>query len=356
MGELLLLLGELLANAARQLGLAIATSIGVEYVTGLLKGTQGGSSWVQLSNEVGTIESEVENGTYGLNALAALIAAARTDILAAIANTQQAGSPVTLPATTPSGGAWLDAGNAGDTVWHYTEILGDTEPYQHLQSAGSWTNFLEVDGVGPQIDWLVYASSYSPVFDNAWTVSYPSDDPSTILAGDTLLSWLTRENPGAVVSWYGGTGAQVAIHMGTGDDIQDFLTSIIDADFQIIKRELFPLPAISGAPVWPGLANVTLGTPVALADGLELDGPLAGVIIDITGVAPPVSFYPFGSLKSYVRAGALLFLSDNGDAEFPQPFGPQSEVVLPKAMITAGSAILRVTSGVTGTATPFTIP
>jgi hypothetical protein len=104
------------------------------------------------------------------------------------------------------------------------------------------------------------------------------------------------------------------------------------------------------------LAGVTLGTAVALTDGLVVAGPLAGIIVTITAVAPPMSFYPFGTIKSYVRAGAVIFTDDNGDSEFPQPLGPADQLMLCKSMAVADTATFRVTSGVVGTAQPFTIP
>ena len=194
----------------------------------------------------------------------------------ALGSPQQTGSPVTLPSTTPSGGSWVDTSNAGNTIWEYTETVGDITPYQELQRAGAWVDFLEVNGVGPQIDWLLYASSYSPAFDWAWTISYPSDDPSTILPTDDMLSWLTRENPGATVGWYGGTGAQVHLHMNTGDQIEDFLTLWIDGQFQELKAYLFGASTNTAAPIWPGIANVTLGAPIALSDGLGCCRPFVG--------------------------------------------------------------------------------
>jgi hypothetical protein len=69
-----------------------------------------------------------------------------------------------------------------------------------------------------------------------------------------------------------------------------------------------------------------------------------------------MSFYPFGTIKSYVRAGAVVFSDDNGQAEFPQPFGPADQIILCRSMAVAASSTFRVTSGVVGTAQPFTIP
>lgn len=317
----------------------------------------------QILTAIDGIISLLNDPTIGLDALhsqiAALAANQVTDtssIITAIGTPQQVGDPVTLPTTTPSGGAWLDAGNAGNTIWEFTEVPGDITPYEANYRAGAWVDFLEVDGVGPQIDWLFYASAYHPVFDYAWTVSYPSDDPSTILSTDDMLTWLTRVNPGASCSWFGGTGAQVAVHFSTGSDIEDFLTLIIDAQFQVLKAQLFPSSSSENAPVWPGLSGVTLLTPVAIADGVTITEVMHGCLIAVASYPLSRGQFSFNGVISVRNLGALAFFSDNGDEEFPQTLGFTSAVYLPKSMASAAGLVFRTTGGVTGTITPFTIP
>jgi len=81
-----------------------------------------------------------------------------------------------------------------------------------------------------------------------------------------------------------------------------------------------------------------------------------GVIVAISSVTYPVGFYPFGAVKSYTKVGGIIFVDDNGDAELAQPLGLQNNVITPKAILKPSSAILRVTSGVVGTITPWTSP
>jgi len=101
---------------------------------------------------------------------------------------------------------------------------------------------------------------------------------------------------------------------------------------------------------------VTLGTPLALSDGLTVPGPLDGVLIEITSVPTPISYYPFGTLRSYVHAGGIAFVDDNGQAETTQSIGLAEGVVCPRFMVHADHAIIRLPSGVVGTVTPWTTP
>jgi hypothetical protein len=54
--------------------------------------------------------------------------------------------------------------------------------------------------------------------------------------------------------------------------------------------------------------------------------------------------------------GAVAFVDDNGQAETVQPLGLDTNVVLPKGMVAADHAYIRLQSGVVGTVQPFTIP
>jgi hypothetical protein len=126
--------------------------------------------------------------------------------------------------------------------------------------------------------------------------------------------------------------------------------------FDILKSQvlggLIP-PSVS--PVWPGLSKVTLGTAVALSDGLSVVGPMDGVIISLSSVPYPQSYYAFGSFKSYTKVGAITFVDDNGQAEFAQSMGMDSGIIVPKTMGQAASVSVRLLSGVVGTIQPWVI-
>ncbi len=100
---------------------------------------------------------------------------------------------------------------------------------------------------------------------------------------------------------------------------------------------------------------MTLGTQVALSDGLEITGPMHGLVIAITSAPAGMGKYMFGDVASYVHAGAVIFASDRGDFEYPQNIGLESLVVCPKTMQVAASAMIRLHPGLSGTVRPWSI-
>jgi len=116
-----------------------------------------------------------------------------------------------------------------------------------------------------------------------------------------------------------------------------------------------PEPTASGnAPIWPGIENVELGTPVALVTGTTIEGPMDGILVDITSAPANAGLYLFGATKSYTHAGSVMFQTDNGDFEFPAKIAVAKHVLCPRTMKSAGHAILRINAGFGGTATPWT--
>lgn len=109
------------------------------------------------------------------------------------------------------------------------------------------------------------------------------------------------------------------------------------------------------APVWPGFANVVLGTPVALADQLVVAGPLHGVLVSVTGGGSKLSEIHVGARSYLFRAGEVTFAADTGQVEPWQYIGFDEAVYVPKALYVADSARFRVLGGLTGTVTPWTL-
>jgi hypothetical protein len=107
--------------------------------------------------------------------------------------------------------------------------------------------------------------------------------------------------------------------------------------------------------VWPGLAGVTLGTPVAIAAGVTITTPMDGVLIDITAAPVKQGYFTFDTVLSYRNIGALAFQSDDGQEEFPQTLGFTSAVYCPKTMQHAAAVVFRSSVGLTGTITPFIV-
>ena len=113
---------------------------------------------------------------------------------------------------------------------------------------------------------------------------------------------------------------------------------------------------IVGPPVWPGLANVTLGTPVALDSGVTIVTPMDGVVISITGTDPGYGYYyTFDDLRQWRTVGALTFLDDDGHAEGYQALGFVSAVYCPRSIQRAAAVKVKAGHGLAGTITPWTI-
>jgi hypothetical protein len=113
------------------------------------------------------------------------------------------------------------------------------------------------------------------------------------------------------------------------------------------------LGAIRAAPVWPGVANVTLGTPVSIANGASSSEACDGVIVAITGVPTGQGSYTFGTHESYVHLGQLAFVDDNGEYEDSQSFTFEASILTPKRMAHASGFVIRCRASVVGTVTPW---
>lgn len=281
------------------------------------------------------------SGSYGLAALAALISTARSDILAAIA-ALPAGSGLIIP--TPSDNAsavWL----ATDPNSSPSNVYGNElwEPYSLALGRNVYEAFNAI---------------YAPLFKAAGELSqnsvlngmanYPHPDFANILPADTRLTWLTREETS--FTWDDDGSGLIHGYYTVGPfPSPDWWFMLTEAAFQSLKTTL---PFV-GAPVWPGLAAVTLGTPVTLADGLVVAGPLHGVLVDCSTIPPGASSWNLGGMPAYYRWGEVSFVTDNGEAEEFQYLGFGLGVYCPKAMAVADSAIFRVQRLPTATVTPW---
>ena len=110
-----------------------------------------------------------------------------------------------------------------------------------------------------------------------------------------------------------------------------------------------------GAPVWPGLAGATLGSSVALSDGMVISGPLHGLLFQVTVQPAKAGKYQFGTVASWSHVGGVIFTSDNSYSERAQHFGLDAHLICPKEMRVASSATVRLNANWGGTVRPFTI-
>jgi hypothetical protein len=182
---------------------------------------------------------------------------------------------------------------------------------------------------------------------------------SDMLAGETMLAWLQRTDTDRDWTADEITGRPVA-HLGARytQEFGFFIRpTFSEVYFAAARDRQLGLPTSETVvpPVWPGLDRVTVGTPVALVDGAVVPGPLDGVIVDVTDHPTGAGRYAFGAISSWRYLGAVLFVADNGAAEWPISIGPESGVVTPRSMVRAASATVRLSGAFTGTVTPWLI-
>lgn len=318
---------------------------------------------MNIGDAVSEIHAAIFDPVSGLAALQVQLATLQatldldnTAILLAVSDCQQTGSPVTFPATPPSGYAPTSAAAVTAAVWAQPggddmAPLSDYVVKAGAYAAGNIQHTAFVAYENPLWVWHGFANLYS---------SYLPDPPpvldfSAVTPGQTLLAALTAQNPTWGFAWLDNPGGYVVATTlppaGLGGG-----TAITDAEFRLLIDALNGLGSNLVAPIWPGLANVTMGSPVAIATGVTVTTPMQGVLIDITAVPQKQGSFLFDTSTSWRNIGALSFVDDNGQNEFPQTLGFTSAVYLPKCMAVAQAVQLRSSAGVAGTITPFTIP
>lgn len=161
------------------------------------------------------------------------------------------------------------------------------------------------------------------------------------------LSTITTQASGANT---GAAAAVVALDLLTGDGALT-LQTVLDA---IAALEPGP-PGGATAPVWPGIDNVTLGTPVALSHGLVVTEEMDGVIVAVTTPPTRTGLYQIGDQYYDYGVGRIAFESDGGELEPWQYLGFRAALFTPKSMVRASACHLQVLGGAEGTITPWTV-
>lgn len=291
-----------------------------------------------------------------LTSLQAQVSALQATLQGQIGQPQQATEPVILPTNPPpayggpsvndvSSGVW--AAHSADENQTYGQILAIQAAFQRL-----WT-----DNTGWQGRFSPgFAFNFSGLgyINNPFT-SFEQLSVNSILPTDaTRLDWLGRVAPG--YTWQDLGDGTLWAAIGGEAEITCLIT---EGQFQFLRMlaggATMAAFATSVPPVWPGLANATIGTPIALALGVTITQPMDGVIIEITGVPPDTGSFTFDDVISWRNVGALAFFSDNGDEELPQTLGFQSAVYAPRTMKRAAGVKVRTSKSIVGTITPWTV-
>ena len=186
-----------------------------------------------------------------------------------------------------------------------------------------------------------------------------SVDPLAPLEGEGLTAYLLRTRPQYEWNDDGGTAEPVA-EATLNDGYQNFVVRlrarVSRAEWSAYVGTVYPAPItvdVNVPPVWPGLANVTLGEPVALAQGVTITTPMDGVVVSITGASSGTMWFTYDDLRSWRNVGALTFLDEEGHAEGYQALGFTSEVYVPRRLKQASGVKVMGGRGVSGTITPW---
>jgi hypothetical protein len=354
-GEILAYIIRIAAQVATTYNVVTAIANAVNAVHNLLFPPGPQLDFQTEQTQVASIQAHILDPTYGLQALQALIVANQTALLAAIANIPVTGAPVTLPSSIPPG--WVTP--IGDACWGWPVPATLNPAYTFLQHAG---DAAIQRGETPTEDATPYCDALWKVA-GVWGFDSVSDpnpnstytlDVTTILASDaTSIDWLNRVYP--TIPWLTDlqNGCKCIFDL-VGANWVWFVDLPIEK-FLALKQSLGLSAAASPAPIWPGLANVTLGSSTPLSNGLVITAAMDGVIVAITSAPPGKAKYLYGSVTAYQHIGALSFEDDNSDQEAFQPLEFESQVYCPKTMVSAAGVRFKVDPAVTGTVTPWTV-
>lgn len=279
------------------------------------------------------------------------------ELLAAL-TAEGGGNVVNLPATPPTGYGGADANSTASAVWAF-QLLNPLEETRTADSA--LTECMAFADAWQRVGTIpIWGTAHFVAFTNrAWlyhwstSITPPNPDYSDIQSDDTVLSWLTRTET-TRTTWLQDASTGLC-----------YTNDVLESEYQdqiwctLTTPELLKIGGFGGvvasvgAPVWPGAANVTLGTPVSIANGASSSEACDGVIVAITAVPSDQGSYQFGTDHSYVHLGQLAFIDDSGDYEDGQNFGFAAGIITPKRMAHAAGFTMRVKSGVSGTVTPW---
>ncbi len=306
-----------------------------------------------------TAELEIVNPFHGLAALQAILSDIQTKVTAMHTDYQQRTQPVMFPATPPSG--YAPDPKTVEMTYTNQAIQFKQPVNMHdamvMVASHDWDR--AISGIWQMADNPIFGVSYGfPInFFGSINQQAPVEDLSTVQPGDTVKSWLERETG---LTWhdtplYGFSGNGTYVWTYAWDPDVALVCLLTNEQLHQITGTA-PQTAAS-PPVWPGLANVTLGTPVSFGPndvGVTVPGPLDGVLVTISSYPAYKGTFNFAGDVSIRNIGGITFTSDNGQDEFPQLLGFEQAVYCPKTMTRAASAKVRIVQGTSGTITPWT--
>jgi hypothetical protein len=177
----------------------------------------------------------------------------------------------------------------------------------------------------------------------------PTPDYAAILADDTRLSWLQRSDLDHYWIAHPATGEPVGT-AGDGDPLSAgfYFCLISESEFVALATAKLKL-----APVWPGLAGVTLLEPTVLTETGIVTTAMDGILLTVDSGPGGAGQWGVGDFRSYYRAGYVVFLDADGHADTTQFIGPADHVFCPKGMATAAAVVVGLNKATQITVTPW---
>jgi hypothetical protein len=296
------------------------------------------------------MRDDIESPFFGLDAIRTKIDALTTAVAAIPTST----GPVTLPTTPPAGYGSTDVVDLANAVWQFAQPMLPSTPQDALrQIARTLNTTASFDIPYNQGVFSVASISYAGEGFYIESVSNPTFDPTDLDPSETFLECLTRQNPTWDCSYSWAPQTYVSLRPTDGSSVS-YITLIDESGYRSMLANLGIGSTFADLSLWPGLASVVLGTPVDLAVGVTVTGPMDGVIISITSAPTKQGYFTFDTMRSWRNVGALAFVTDDGQAEMPQTLGFESAVYVPKSMTSADTCLVRTSADIVGTVTPWT--
>lgn len=244
---------------------------------------------------------------------------------------------------------------AGDTVLSFL---------QRTQPTRGWTDIPSSYGHGQGWPGQIWCQLI-PGADNTryWRTRITQADIDKALDTSAIMAKLDLIQPDEDTSLTSLNVNEAAIGLDVGSVLS--LVGILmggeaELTIQMVLDAIAALAAAEGSqivvpPVWPGLDNVTLGTPVGFDGNVDVTADMDGVLVTLTTSPTKTGHYMLGNVDLWYGLGRISFESDNGDVEPWQYLAFDYGIFVPRTMQHASAVHLQVLGGAEGTVTPWTI-
>lgn len=231
-----------------------------------------------------------------------------------------------------------------DLMGAISEIQGsDLQPVLDAIAAARGTPEANIREVVTQLDALRTINDWTLGNVKTWIEAIPtgSVDLSPVLTAISNLSGQLTTSTSTIV----GDVGEVATTLTT-------VTSEVGLILELVQ-------ALAGQNNMPPIITPTTepdyGDPVAIAEAMQIDVPMAGLLVDVIDLPSGVREYPVGEFSMIFRAGYLAFINPLGYVEQPQYLSFTKGIYTPKTCTEAIGVLVKPNQGQTGTVTPFTL-